>query len=85
MDQMDQIDDHLGDQIDDQIEEMGRAMEQGREAPAAAETDPEAGNNLVEYTLLLALIVLVCFLAVGFLGNTTSSQFESIGGSLGGL
>ncbi len=63
------------------IERMnGRVGEIRRGSDGVGDDD---GNNLVEYTLLMALIVLVCFLAVSFLGNATSSQFSSAGGSVG--
>lgn len=42
----------------------------------------EAGASLVEYALLIALIALVCFAAVGFLGETSSSSYEDVGSSL---
>ncbi len=43
----------------------------------------ERGASLVEYALLLALIAMVCFAAVGLLGNSTSTRISSFGGSLG--
>jgi pilus assembly protein Flp/PilA len=42
----------------------------------------ERGASLVEYALLVALIALVCFAAVGFLGGAASSQYEGVGSSL---
>ena len=42
----------------------------------------ERGASLVEYALLVALIALVCFAAVGFLGGSTNSQYEGVGSSL---
>jgi pilus assembly protein Flp/PilA len=39
------------------------------------------GASLVEYAMLVALIALICFAAVGFLGETTASQFEGTGSS----
>jgi Flp pilus assembly pilin Flp len=44
----------------------------------------DRGATLVEYTLLLAFIVLVCLLAVQFLGNQTSSNLTSTGSSMFG-
>ena len=41
----------------------------------------DRGASLVEYALLVALIALVCFAAVGFLGGETSSRFEATGSS----
>ena len=45
---------------------------------------PERGASIVEYTLLLAFIVIVCLIAVQFLGHQTSSQFDNTGSSLFG-
>ncbi len=36
----------------------------------------ERGASLVEYALLVALIVLVCVVAIGYVGGQTSSQLE---------
>ena len=36
----------------------------------------ERGASLVEYALLLALIAMVCIVAVQFLGNSTSSSLS---------
>ncbi len=46
-------------------------------------TQSERGASLVEYALLLALIAMVCFAAVGLLGNRTSAPLSGLGGSLG--
>ena len=43
----------------------------------------ERGAALVEYALLLALIAVVCIVALTTLGNQASSKFDSIGNSLG--
>jgi pilus assembly protein Flp/PilA len=45
----------------------------------------DRGASLVEYALLVALIALVCFAAIGFLGGETSSHFEKTGNSLNTL
>ena len=45
----------------------------------------DRGASLVEYALLVALIALVCFVAVGFLGNQTSSHFENTGNSFNNM
>lgn len=37
----------------------------------------ERGASLVEYGLLLALIVIVCVLAVSYIGNSTSTKLSS--------
>ena len=42
----------------------------------------ERGAALVEYALLVALIAVVCILAITFLGNEAKSQFNQIGSSL---
>ena len=42
----------------------------------------ERGASLVEYALLVALIAVVCILAITFLGNSASSKFSSVGTSI---
>jgi pilus assembly protein Flp/PilA len=42
----------------------------------------EHGAALVEYALLLALIAVVCIVALTTLGGKASSKFETIGSSL---
>ena len=42
----------------------------------------ERGAALVEYALLLALIAVVCIVALTTLGGKASSKFTSIGNSL---
>jgi pilus assembly protein Flp/PilA len=42
----------------------------------------ERGAGLVEYALLVALIALVCVVAVTLLGSSTSKRFSSMGSSL---
>jgi pilus assembly protein Flp/PilA len=42
----------------------------------------ERGAALVEYALLLALIAVVCIIALTTLGNKANSKFESIGSQL---
>ena len=44
--------------------------------------DSERGAALVEYALLVALIAVVCIVAIGFLGKEASSEFDSVGSSL---
>ena len=44
--------------------------------------DSERGASLVEYALLLALIAVVCIIAIGFLGGEANSRFDSIGSSV---
>ncbi|HZD79065.1 MAG TPA: Flp family type IVb pilin [Actinomycetota bacterium] len=44
----------------------------------------ERGASLVEYALLVALIAVVCIVAIAFLGRAASSKFSSVGGSING-
>lgn len=44
----------------------------------------DRGASLVEYALLVALIALVCVLAVTFLGTTANSEYEANTSSLFG-
>ena len=43
----------------------------------------DRGASLVEYALLVALIAVVCILAVTFLGRNASSKFSSVGSAVG--
>ena len=45
-------------------------------------TDSERGASLVEYALLVALIAVVCILAVTFLGDSASQKFSSVGSAV---
>ncbi len=45
--------------------------------------DTERGAALVEYALLLALIAVVCIVALTTLGDKASSKFNAVGNSLG--
>ena len=42
----------------------------------------ERGASLVEYALLVALIAVVCIVAVTFLGRAVSSKFSSVGSAI---
>ena len=42
----------------------------------------EEGASLVEYALLVALIAIVCILAVTFLGEKASQKFSNVGSHL---
>ena len=42
----------------------------------------EIGASLVEYALLIALIAVVCIVAVTTLGSNASAKFSSVGSSL---
>ena len=44
----------------------------------------DRGASLVEYALLVALIAVVCILAVTFLGQSASSKFDSVGSAIDG-
>lgn len=44
-------------------------------------TDDERGASLIEYALLVALIAIVCVVAVTFFGGATSTKFSSSGSS----
>jgi pilus assembly protein Flp/PilA len=46
--------------------------------------DDERGASLVEYALLVALIAVVCVVAVQVLGEKASTSFSSTGSGLGG-
>jgi pilus assembly protein Flp/PilA len=43
----------------------------------------EKGASLVEYALLVALIAIVCIVAVRTLGTSISNQFENLGAQIG--
>jgi pilus assembly protein Flp/PilA len=45
--------------------------------------DTDRGASLVEYALLVALIAVVCVVAVTVLGQKASSSFSSTGSGLG--
>jgi Flp pilus assembly pilin Flp len=42
----------------------------------------ERGAALVEYAFLLALIAMVCILAIGVVGEKTDAKLDSIGSSI---
>jgi pilus assembly protein Flp/PilA len=44
--------------------------------------DEERGASLVEYALLIALIAVVCIVAVSLLGSNASHQFSQVGSAL---
>lgn len=46
--------------------------------------DTERGASLVEYALLVALIAVVCILAITFLGRAASSKFSTVGSAVAG-
>jgi len=42
----------------------------------------ERGASLVEYALLVALIAVVCIIAIAFVGTAASTKFSSVGSNL---
>jgi len=42
----------------------------------------ERGASLVEYALLVALIAVVCIIAITFLGESASDKFSGVGSDL---
>jgi pilus assembly protein Flp/PilA len=42
----------------------------------------EAGASLVEYALLVALIAVVCIVAVSVIGSNASSKFSLVGSTI---
>lgn len=42
----------------------------------------ERGAALVEYALLVALIAVVCIVAIGFIGNQASDTFSETGSQI---
>ena len=44
----------------------------------------ERGAALVEYALLLALIAVVCIIALSFLGGEAAEKFSDVGNSIAG-
>ena len=49
-----------------------------------ARTSTDRGASLVEYALLVALIAVVCIIAITFLGQEASSKFSSVGSAVAG-
>lgn len=50
-------------------------------AVARPDRRDDRGASLVEYALLVALITIVCFAAVGFLGDEALDQYSDTGSS----
>jgi pilus assembly protein Flp/PilA len=46
--------------------------------------DDERGASLVEYALLVALIAVVCIVAVTFLGSSAKDKFSRVGSAVAG-
>lgn len=47
-----------------------------------AKTDTERGASLVEYALLVALIAVVCIIAIQFLGTSAEQKFDEVGSAI---
>ena len=45
----------------------------------------DRGASLVEYALLVALIAMVCFAAIGFLGGEASDRYDGTGSSFAAI
>jgi pilus assembly protein Flp/PilA len=45
-------------------------------------TDTDRGASLVEYALLVALIAVVCIIAITFVGERASTKFSAVGSEL---
>lgn len=54
------------------------------EATIRTRVKDERGASLVEYALLLALIAVVCIVAITFIGEKADESFSSAGSSLDG-
>jgi pilus assembly protein Flp/PilA len=44
----------------------------------------EEGPTAVEYAVMMALVIAVCFVSVMSLGSTTNNQYTKIGTKMGG-
>jgi pilus assembly protein Flp/PilA len=47
-----------------------------------ARVDDDRGASLVEYALLVALIAVVCIVAITFLGGQASAKFSTVGSAV---
>jgi pilus assembly protein Flp/PilA len=47
-----------------------------------SKVESERGASLVEYALLVALIAVVCIIAITFLGESASGKLETVGDSI---
>ena len=47
-----------------------------------ARVDDDPGASLVEYALLVALIAVVCIVAITFLGGQASAKFSTVGSAV---
>jgi len=53
-----------------------------RQAVGIDRSADETGASLVEYALLVALIAVVCIIAVSLLGGAASTKFSEMGSAL---
>jgi pilus assembly protein Flp/PilA len=44
----------------------------------------EDGPTAVEYAVMLALIIIVCLVAIGQVGNSANTKFQAVNTALGG-
>ncbi|HWC22241.1 MAG TPA: Flp family type IVb pilin [Flexivirga sp.] len=51
----------------------------------AVQGKKDRGATMVEYGLMLALIAIVCIVAVGIIGTNLNTVFTDIGGKIKGL
>ena len=63
-------------------EEPDRTMNLAHYLRARLSIKYERGAALIEYAFLLALIVMVCILAIGAVGEKTNTRFDRIGSSI---
>jgi pilus assembly protein Flp/PilA len=61
--------------------QLWKLADQVRQAMWSGRRD-EAGASLVEYALLVALIAVVCIVAVSLLGSNASTKFSSVGSAI---
>lgn len=61
-----------------------KIMRQARPLVPRERMRGERAASLVEYALLVALIAIVCFAAIVFLGDSASTKISSTGNSVAG-
>ena len=70
--------------IDDTMTDANDNLIETDEAPMGMSvTRSERGASLIEYALLVALIAIVCVVAVTALGTTTAVPYSEVGSTLG--
>jgi Flp pilus assembly pilin Flp len=50
--------------------------------PEAQRFEGDAGSNLVEYTMLLALIVITCLAAMSFFGRSATDKMSCVSSAI---